>query len=185
MDTLFSRIIRQWLPLAVGISAVTFIIYLVIQQDIRIGANDPQIQIAEDTAAALQNGKQKALPETIDVTKSLAPFTIVYDKNGTVISSSANLNGKTPSLPQGTLTGNKGTQQLGENRITWQPEDGVRLATVIVAYDKGYVAVGRNMREIEIREYEQFNNTVLGWVMALVATLSCVVIMQTVMYEKK
>ena len=189
MNNLFLRILRQWIPLAVGISAITFIIYLTIQQDIRIGANDPQIQMAEDAASALNEGHSIPLSGKIDILKSLAPFTIMYDKNGNVIRSNAVLNGKTPSIPKGVLTGtvrdSMGTTQLGENRVTWQPQDGVRLATVVVAYNKGYIVVGRNMREVEIREDQELKIVLLGWLIALVATFSSVYVMQTFMKGKK
>ncbi len=181
MDNLFLRIVRQWMPLAVGISVIPLLIYLTIQQDIRIGANDPQIQMAEDLAVTLNSGKTATVSGQIDVAKSLAPFTIVYDKEGNLISSNASLNGKTPVVPQGVLDGSA----KGENRVTWQPQAEVRLASVIVSYNKGYVLIGRNMREIEFREDQQFNNIILGWLITLAATLSCVYFMQTVMKGKK
>lgn len=189
MNTLFLRILRQWLPLAVAVSAITFIIYLAIQQDIRIGANDPQIQIAEDLAMSLNAGQTANISGKIDVSKSLAPFTIIYNKQGKVVTSNAVLNGNIPIIPSGVLTGTKKdtmtTNQPGENRITWQPQEGVRLATVIVSYNNGYVVVGRNLREIEIREDQQLTNILFGWIVALVATFSCVYIMQTFLKGKK
>src|SRR5579884_2248349 len=103
MDSLFLRVLKQWLPLSVGLSVICFIMYAVVQQDIRIGANDPQIQMAEDTAASLNSHQNISLPGKIDVAKSLAPFTIVYDKHGTVVSSNAVLYGKTPDIPSGAL----------------------------------------------------------------------------------
>jgi hypothetical protein len=185
MNTPFIRIIRQWVPLAVGISAIVFIIFIVVQQDIRIGTYDPQIQIAEDMASSLDNGGVATTSGKIDVSKSLSPFMIIYDRQGKIISSNAYLNDKTPVLPPGVLTSRKGTDVPGENRLTWQPQDGVRLATIIKSYNNGYVVVGRNMRETEIRISDQFNNILMGWVIALVATFSCVTVMQTIMIGKK
>ena len=46
-------------------------------------------------------------------------------------------------------------KQYGENRITWQPDPNTRIALVIrpVPIEPGwFVASGRNMREVEIRE---------------------------------
>ena len=45
------------------------------------------------------------------------------------------LDGQTPQLPNGVLDS---TRELSENRITWQPRDGVRIAAVIVSYEDGY-----------------------------------------------
>lgn len=179
MDNLFLRIIRQWLPLAVAVSAITFIIYLTIQQDIRTGANDPQIQMAQDLAATLNSGQSPEISGKIDIAKSLAPFTIIYDKEGKIASSNAVLNGKTPVLPLGVLN------HTEENRITWQPKERLRLASVIVSYNNGYVLVGRNMREIEIREDQQLTNVLLSWIVALIATFSCVYVMQTLLKGRK
>lgn len=189
MDNLFVRIIRQWIPIAVAISAITFIIYISIQQDIRTGANEPQIQIAEDLASSLDAGQTASISGKIDVAKSLAPFTIIYNKQGKVVSSNAVLNGNTPIIPSGVLTGTvkdtMTTNQQGENRITWQPQEGVRLATVVVSYNDGYVLVGRNMREIEMQEDEQLTNVLAGWLVALIATLSSVFVIQTLLKGKK
>jgi hypothetical protein len=189
MDNLFLRIIRQWVPIGVTISVLTFIIYLTIQQDIRIGANEPQIQIAEDMASELNSGQTPAISGKIDISKSLAPFTIIYNKQGNVKISDAELNQKVPVVPMGVLNGTikegTDTDQPGENRVTWQPQVGVRLATVVVSYNKGYVLVGRNMREIEIQEDQEFTNILFGWIIALVATFSSVYVMQTIMKSKK
>lgn len=185
MDNLFLRVTRQWLPLAVAITGLCFILSLTTQQEIRMSANDPQIQFAEDTAAQIAEGQTPLLPKTINVSKSLAPFLIIYDSQGNIISSSAQLNGKTPTLPVSALNGSKDTNQPGENRITWQPQEGVRLATVIVRYDKGYVLAGRNMREIEIREDQQNQIIFFGYLISLMATLSCVIIVQVFLHPKK
>jgi hypothetical protein len=42
----------RWLPLAVAITILAGLVYATVQQSLRQGANDPQIQLAEDTAAA-------------------------------------------------------------------------------------------------------------------------------------
>ncbi len=42
--------IKYWLPLAIVITALSGFIYLVGQQNLRMSANDPQIQLSEDTA---------------------------------------------------------------------------------------------------------------------------------------
>lgn len=50
---LIRNILKPWLPLAVTIIAVFGGICLTVQQSYRMGANDPQIQMAEDAARAL------------------------------------------------------------------------------------------------------------------------------------
>ncbi len=43
-------VLRLWLPIAVALSAVTFLLYAAVQQELRLSANDPQIQLSEDLA---------------------------------------------------------------------------------------------------------------------------------------
>ena len=60
------NILKTWIPLAVVITCLSGLIYLTVQQDIRIGANDPQIQIAEDLTNQLSSGQnpQNLIPPT-------------------------------------------------------------------------------------------------------------------------
>ncbi len=39
-------ILKYWIPLAAAITVVCGVIYVAVQQDIRMAANDPQIQMA-------------------------------------------------------------------------------------------------------------------------------------------
>jgi hypothetical protein len=55
--------------------------------------------------------------------------------------------------PKGVLGASTLTHQ---NRITWQPRAGTRIALVVQAYkhdaNTGYVLVGRSLKEVEVRE---------------------------------
>jgi hypothetical protein len=150
MKTIFS-IIKKWLPPAIITAGLCGLVYLTVQQALRMGANDPQIQMAEDAASALNGGVSidSVVPATkVEITNSLAPFIIVFDDSGKVSASSATLRGSVPVYPGGVLDY---TRQHGEDRVTWQPEKGVRMATVVVRYDDGFVLAGRSLREVEIR----------------------------------
>lgn len=149
-----ANILRQWLPLAaVGIVACG-VIYVVAQQGLRIGANDPQIQMAQDGAAALAAGATPASlmgQGPVEMSQSLAPFVIVFDETGMPLASSARLHGRLPALPAGLLDY---VREHGEDRVTWQPESGVRMATVIVHVPGGpggFVLAGRSLLEVEKR----------------------------------
>jgi hypothetical protein len=148
-------VFKQWLPIAVVLTAVCGLVYAAVQQSLRQGANDPQIQLAEDAADALAGGAQPAsvVPEDrTDIAKSLAPFVMVFDDQGKNLTSSGLLHGQIPALPDGVLDY---VRQHGEDRVTWQPEPGVRIAAVILACggsEPGFVLAGRSLREVEIRE---------------------------------
>ena len=126
-------------------------IYTVGQHILRQGANDPQIQFAEDIATVLSESTKPAdlaSNTKVDVAKSLAPFLVVTDEKGTVLTTTGELDSQVPAIPQGVL---EAAKKKGENRITWQPRNGVRIALVITSYPDGFVAVGRSLREVEAR----------------------------------
>ncbi|MCW5853043.1 MAG: hypothetical protein KIT87_23450 [Anaerolineae bacterium] len=168
------RVLRYWLPGVVAATILTGLVYVALQQTLRLGANDPQIQMAEDTAAALAaGGEARTLVPTqaVDIGRSLAPFLIVFDRDGRVVASSASLDGATPALPAGVLDA---TRPRGENRLTWQPRPGVRLATVITVVNGGtggYVLAGRSLREVESRIDLLGLQVGLAWLALVVATL--------------
>jgi len=133
------------------VSGVFLTIYVVVQQNYRLNTNDPQIEISQDAASVLNSGvspQDLVAGEKIDLRTSLAPFMIVYDESQKPVISSAYINGQTPSLPSGVLDYVK---NKGEDRITWQPQPGVRIATVINRYNSGYVLAGRSLKETEKR----------------------------------
>jgi hypothetical protein len=79
------NIYKYWLPIFFTVTGVCGLVYLTTQQVLRMNANDPQIQMAEDAAAALDAGETPAalLPEDIvDIATSLAPFLVIFDDQG-------------------------------------------------------------------------------------------------------
>jgi hypothetical protein len=81
----FWRAFAIWLPVSAAATVVILLISVAAQQDLRRGANDPQIQLAEDAAAQLDAGATPAAvlpPEHVDMAHSLAPFVIVFDRQG-------------------------------------------------------------------------------------------------------
>jgi hypothetical protein len=182
------NILRKWLPLAVVIIGTCGLGYLLAQQASRQGLNDPQIQMAQDAAAALSAGAtpQALLPQyTTDIGASLAPFMIIYDDSGNVIASTGSLHAQIPDLPPGVL---EYTRINGEDRVTWQPEAGVRIAAVVVRSEgsqPGFVLAGRNMREVEAR-IEQFGQlTLLALLATLVFSLAAVVFGELFLHNRK
>jgi len=147
------------------------------QQVLRQGANDPQIQMASDLAARLnQYGvsdglRQGALLDSgskVDMDRSLAPFLIVYNDQGEPLASQAVLNGQTPIPPAGVFDH---VRQHEQARVSWQPalgrEHGVRIAAVIMRVNgaqPGFVLAGRNMREVEAREAQVGQLALLTWI---------------------
>ena len=169
----FIKTFLVWLPFIFAISCMCLLVYGAVQHVLRIGANDPQIQMAEDAADALSAGKEAAsiLPnQRIDISKSLAPHMIIYDNQGHIFSSSATLHGSPPQIPGGVFAD---AERLGELRFTWQPEEGIRQAVVVVAYpgiNSGFVLAGRSLREVEYRIDDLGLEVVIAWIGSLLGT---------------
>jgi hypothetical protein len=147
------RALAFFLPVAVLATLGSGFIYVEVQQDLRSGANDPQYQMAEDAAAKLNTGASPTLvvnrTAVVDLSKSLATFVIVFDADHKVLDSNAWLDGGIPVPPSGVL--DKAGSGI-PNAVTWQPRDGVRVATVTVAWNGGFVMVGRSLARVEQQE---------------------------------
>ena len=179
------NVFRVWLPFAVVITAFCGLAYASVQQALRQSLNDPQIQMAEDAAYALNNGAtiESVIPtEKVEMSRSLAPFIVIYDNDGKPVASSGLLNGQMPDYPKGALDSAK---QSGENRVTWQPNVDVRIASVVVTYNNGFILAGRNMREIEQRESQTELLAGITWFLALIATLVVIAFGEIFLSEKK
>jgi hypothetical protein len=169
-----NRILVAWGTLGALATAVCLLIYLVAQQTWRTSANDPQIQMARDAAAALAAGRSAdtVVPrESVDMERSLAPFLIVFDADGNVVAASGMLRGAVPRVPPGVLAS---ARDRGEDRITWQPIGGVRIASVIVSYSgsrAGCVLAGRSLEETEHRIARFGNLIALAWAATLAGLL--------------
>lgn len=177
--SLFTRVFPRWLPIAVAVTLVIGISYVFVQQSYRQGANDPQIMMARDIAAAVGAGTpadQLVSKDTVDPSKSLAPFVTVTDADGKVVVSSMVLGTATPVPPAGALASAKTT---GENRVTWQPRADARIAAVVVPVKGGpggFVVAGRSLQVVEEREDQLTQMAGLGWIGTLVLTLLAVLL---------
>ena len=163
------RAFAIFLPSAVLATALCGLVYTVVQQDLRTGANDPQEQLAEDVAARLDVGAAPSSvvgPTQVDVARSLAPFIVVYDKTGVALASDGVLDGKPPMLPAGVLESATAT---GRDAVTWQPREGVRVATVTIPWNGGTVTSGRSLRLVEERESAMEVIVAAAWVAMLIA----------------
>jgi len=180
----FYEIIKKCLPLAIVAAGLCGLVYLTVQQSLRMVANDPQIQMAEDAASSLNAGSkiETVVPSTrVEIAESLAPFMIVFDDSGKILASSAALHGEVPTYPSGVL---EYTRQKRQDRVTWQPETGVRMATVAVRYDHGFVMAGRSLREVEKRETQVEQLCGLAW-LVICAAIFIVVGLGEVLWREK
>jgi hypothetical protein len=130
--------------------------------------------MAEDAAVELEAGRQpQAVVGTtqVDMARSLAPYLIVYDEAGRPLASSVQLDGQTPSIPEGVFSY---VRQSGEDRLSWQPRPGVRSAAVVTGFGgshPGFVLAGRSLLEVEKREAQLTQEVIGAWVVAMAGSL--------------
>jgi len=138
--------------MAFAITLTFAFIYVAVQQQYRNAANDPQIQLAEDVAEAMNAGAkaEEIVPQAqIDPSKSLSPYILIYDKDNKALGSDVVVNGKPPTVSEGILNA---ARDAGSSMVTWEPEAGVRNAIVSVKTDAGdIVVVGRSLRSTDLR----------------------------------
>jgi hypothetical protein len=181
------RIMKRWLVTAAVSAVLCLLVYASTQQVLRQSANDPQIQMAEDAASLLSNGAEiaKIVPATnIDISKSLSPFIIVYNNSGNPIASGGTLHERTPVPPSGVF---EHARMNGENRLTWQPESGVRIASVIVSCggnNPGFVLAGRSLRETEVRESQMLSLSGISFVVILVISFGLIAVSELFLPDK-
>jgi hypothetical protein len=163
----------NYLALSIIITVVFVVIYATVQQTYRTAANDPQIQMARDISAKLQKGKsiENFFTDTIDIAESLSSFTVFYNADGRAIRSSGFLDDNMPKLPAGVFNNAKVN---GEHDVTWHPQEGVRMAMVLVhtkSLPVSYVACGRSLKETEVREGDLMKMLFMGWIVCVALIL--------------
>lgn len=154
------------------------LVYVSTQQVLRLSANDPQIQIAQDVVNSLNGGAdpRQLSPNQLDIKTSFSPFVIIYDKNGKVVASSGQLNKKTLVPPKGVF---ESAKKYGENKFSWAPAKDVRQAAVIVKYDKGFVLVARSLKETEKRTAVILRFAAIAWLLGIGATTVAFLLMNS------
>jgi hypothetical protein len=162
------RALAFFLPAAVVLTVACGLIFVGLQQTERMGANDPQQQLAEDAARALDGG---AAPTTlvsgskIDIAVSLAPFVAIYDPSGAILATDGTLDGAAPRPPTGVLDT---ARSAGIDKVTWQPRVGVRTAVVAVPWRGGTVLAGRSLRIVEERVGQLQVLAAVAWLVGVV-----------------
>ena len=168
------HVFLRWLPFAGLATALCLLIYLAVQQVGRQGANDPQIQIAREARAAFAAGQpvSAVIPAAqIELASSISPFISAVADDGKVIASSARLHGQLRTLPKGVFSSIRGD---GVEGVTWQPEPGVRMATVVTrnpGSSGGFIVVGRSLADTESRIERIGSLLFVGWAATLIGLI--------------
>lgn len=164
--------LTNWLPIAAALTGMALLSYGVGQQVYRQSVDDPQMQIAEDTARVVAAGLDPAAlaPQAtaLEISASLGTWMAFYDAKLDPVAATGLLHGVIPNIPAGVFATAKAR---GAYAVTWQPEPGVRQALVVVAAgDKGFAVSGRNMRAIEDRISKLGVLILAGWALTMLAS---------------
>ena len=137
------------------------------QQSWRQGANLPQDAMAHAVASDLLSGKKPSdvTQGYIDMSNNLAPFVIIYDQFGKVVSGNGYLDNSVPQVPIGVLAASKGGKT---NKVTWQPNSTVRIASVSVQSGNYYVLGGRSLKDVEHKIAMMGRIILAAWAASLV-----------------
>jgi len=163
-------VIWHWFPFALTVTLICVIVYVVVQQDYRMSANDIPSQLAEDAANSLDKGTDpKALVDSVpvDISTSLSPYIMIFDVRDNVVASSAILDGQSPVPPAGVL---KYVRENNDETVSWQPRKGVRQALVLrkTTGGKNYVvAAGHSLRKAEEKISMLGQQIIFGWAVSL------------------
>ena len=161
---------KFWLGLAGLVTVFAGVIYITMQQSWRMAADLPQQSMAADAARDVSQGRspQEITVGYIDMSQRAAPFLIIYDQFGQVVAGNGYLDNEVPQVPIGVLSSSKGSKN---NNITWQPKDGVRIASSTAKAGDYYVLGGRSLAETE-NKISTFTKWLVGlWVLGLVVII--------------
>ncbi len=145
--------------------------YAMVQQATRLSADDLPLTTAQVAKQELQAGSNAT-----DVVPSLktnlqsdnSVFMIITDGSKHVLASSATLNGTTPLPPNGVFSYTNANET---DHFTWEPQEGVRLATRVVKYgsspEDGFIITGQSLKPYEDRVSSYTAIAVAAWLAVL------------------
>ena len=162
---------RVWgaLPWAAAVIVTSILfgtLYLALQQLDRQSANDAPLRLASQVATEVREGQSATIDAQphVDLSRSLAPFVVIEDAQGTPTAGSGYLDGKLVSLPSGVLSAAAANNQ---DAVTWQPRRGLRFATVTVPVGTQFVSAGQSLTPIESRDGNLMLITGLAWLVSV------------------
>ena len=164
---------KRFIPFGVTITLTFCFVYLIVQQELRLGANDEVVLIAEDVSSALGQGTPYAAftsPRPVNIATSLSPYVIVFDEQKKMQSGSGVLDGAIPRPPSGVFDY---VRSHHEERVTWMPKPGLRIALIgkyHAGVNPGYVFAGRSLREVEQRIEALSVFALLAWLATIVSS---------------
>lgn len=157
---------NRLIPWVVGGIVLSFAVgslYLVAQQLDRGGADDQPERLATQLASVTTIPSPDP-SELVDLAASEAVFYVVYDTQGTALSGTGELHGALAEVPTGVITA---AVENGRNAVTWQPEHGLRFATVSVSGGDRVILAGQSLAPSEARTDQLGALLLLAWAIGM------------------
>lgn len=146
---------RIWLAVVGSATLVLGAAYGMVLQSTRQAANDLPLTTSQTAKIQIEKGSapESVVPNsTVNLRKNDNLFIIVTDSKAQLLAGSAFLDDRIPLPPIGVFNY---TKVHGIDEITWQPAEGVRLATVVTTYknssSEGYLITGQSLKPAERR----------------------------------
>jgi hypothetical protein len=141
-------------------------IYVVAQQYGRSAANDAPIALAQSVASSLSTGASPAslVDMRLDTAATYQPFFVVYDQNFRPLAGTGYLNGELAHPDSGVFTH---TAAGMYHTVTWQPQSGVRVASVETKAGSYYVLAGQSLKLTENRDDIVLALAAFGWLVSV------------------
>jgi hypothetical protein len=152
---------------AIVVATILFgTIYVVAQQLDRQSANEAPLRLASQVAAELREGQMTTLDAQphVDLSRSLAVFVVVEDAQGSATDGSGFLKGTLISLPTGVLAN---AAKTGQDDVSWQPQAGLRFATVTLKVGNQFVTAGQSLKPSEDRDSNVQLLVGFGWLVSM------------------
>jgi len=170
-NPLGNGLVRAWLAIVGVATLILGASYAMVQQSTRLSADDLPLTTAQVAKQELQNGSDaKDVVPTLktNLRFDTSVFMVITDSSQHILASSAVLDGRTPLPPNGAFSF---TNVHGTDHFTWQPTDGVRLATKVTKYGKspndGYIITGQSLKPFEDRISTYTWIAVAAWLAAI------------------
>ncbi len=143
------------------------------QQVLRGDSDYPQVEVVQQVEGIIKQGVPLDVivnsEEAIDLEDSMSLFVMIFDKDKNLVGSSAKIGEQSPTPPAGSFDEAKSN---GENRFTWQPQDGVRVAAVLKPVgDQAFVLAGKSLVETDKRIKTLTICTLIGWAVSILFAL--------------
>ena len=154
-----------WMVGAFVLTAAFAAIFVTGQQLERMGADDAGQRLAAEVASSLPDGSESGPTTHEDLGSSLQPFFVVYDSSGHPRFGTGYLNGSLATVPPGVLQ----AAASAPNKVTWQPQPGLRFATVSIRAGSETVLAGQSLAPSEARTDRMLPLLAVGWFVCIVA----------------